>query len=412
MKGRIDIAVIGAGMVGAATAALLARLAPDASIGVLDAEAPPRWRAGDEVGLRVSALSEASRRVLSVCGAWDEIAAGRISPYTRMRVWDGAIPAGGAGAIRFSAGDVAAPLLGHIVENELVRHALHNALRKLPNVNLLDGARLETLVFGDAHVVLGTEDGRSLQARLVVGADGATSPSRALAGLEIQGHDYEQRALVCHLRCQLPHGETAWQRFLPEGPIALLPLADGRVSIVWSMAPARAEDLLGADDETFRAAVAKASDGCLGDVLEAGPRVAFPLTMRYAPAYTRARYALVGDAAHTVHPLAGQGVNLGFLDAAALAETVANGLVAGRDPGDPALLRRYERWRKPENVIAMRAFDGINRLFSNDDPALGAVRRAGFTLVDRLRPLKGAFIRRAMGLDGDLPEVARPTAQG
>jgi 2-polyprenylphenol 6-hydroxylase len=169
--------------------------------------------------------------------------------------------------------------------------------------------------------------------------------------------------------------------------------------------------LLAADDESFCLAVTEASDSCLGEMLAAGPRAAFPLRMRHAPAYTRARYALVGDAAHTVHPLAGQGVNLGFLDAAALAQTVAAGIEAGRDPGDPALLRRYERWRKPENVIAMRAFDGINRLFSNDDPALGALRRAGFTMVDRLAPLKGVFIRRAMGLAGDLPDVVRFTAR-
>lgn len=408
MKGEPDIVVVGAGMVGAATAALLARRATDTQVTVLDAEAPPRWRAGDEPGLRVSALSEASRRVLVACGAWDEIAAGRVSPYAHMRVWDGAIPAGGPGAIRFSAADVAAPVLGHIVENELVRLALRNALLAMENVRLFDGARLAGLSLDGERAVLEIDDGRRLHARLVVGADGAGSPSRGMADLDVLGNDYDQRAVVCWLRCQQPHGETAWQRFLPEGPIALLPLDDGRVSIVWSTTPAQAETLLAADDETFRAMVARASDGCLGDVLEAGPRAAFPLRMRFAPVYTRARFALVGDAAHTVHPLAGQGVNLGFLDAAALAETVGSGLAAGRDPGDPELLRRYERWRKPENVIAMRAFDGINRLFSNDDPALGAIRRAGFMLVDRLAPLKGMFIRRAMGLEGDLPEVARP----
>jgi 2-polyprenylphenol 6-hydroxylase len=406
-----DIAIVGAGMVGAATAALLARKSPDTPVVVLDAEAPPRWRAGEEFGLRVSALSEASRRILAACGAWDEIVAGRISPYAHMRVWDGAIPAGGPGTIRFGAADVAAPVLGHIVENELVRLALRNALLKLDNVNLLDGARLEALALDGERAELEIGDGRRLRARLVVGADGAGSPSRGMAGLDVQGHDYDQRAVVCHLRCQLPHRQTAWQRFLPEGPIALLPLADGRISIVWSTTPSNAEALLAAEDESFRAAVTKASDGCLGEVLEAGPRAAFPLRMRHAPVYTRARFALVGDAAHTVHPLAGQGVNLGFLDAAALAETVAGGLAAGRDPGDPALLRRYERWRKPENVIAMRAFDSINRLFSNDDPTLGAIRRAGFTLVDRLAPLKGVFIRRAMGLEGDLPEVARPAGR-
>jgi 2-polyprenylphenol 6-hydroxylase len=411
VRGEADIAVVGAGMVGATTAALLALQARDAAVVVLDADAPPRWRPDAPPGLRVSALSEASRRVLAACGAWEEIAAGRVSPYAHMRVWDGAIPAGGPGAIRFDAADVGAPLLGHIVENELVRLALRNALLRLDNVRVLDGARLESLALGPERAELGIEDGRRLHARLVVGADGAASPSRALAGLEVSGHDYEQRAVVCNLRCQLPHGETAWQRFLPDGPIALLPLSDGRVSIVWSTTPAHAEALLAADDETFRAAVAEASDGCLGEVLEAGPRAAFPLRMRHAPVYTLARYALVGDAAHTVHPLAGQGVNLGFLDAAALAEIVAGGLAAGRDPGDPALLRRYERWRKPENVLAMRAFDGINRLFSNDHPALGTIRRAGFTMVDRLAPLKGAFIRRAMGLDGDLPPVARPAVR-
>ncbi|MFU8896068.1 MAG: UbiH/UbiF/VisC/COQ6 family ubiquinone biosynthesis hydroxylase [Gammaproteobacteria bacterium] len=411
MRTEVDIAVVGAGMVGAATAALLARRAPGASIAVLDADAPPRWRATDEPGLRVSALSEASRRVLAACGAWDEIAASRISPYVHMRVWDGAIPAGGPGAIRFSAADVAVPVLGHIVENELVRLALRNALLPLENVKLFDGARLEALALDGARAELGIDDGRRLYARLVVGADGARSPSRAMAGLEVRGHDYEQRAVVCNLRCQLPHAETAWQRFLPDGPIALLPLADGRVSIVWTTTPEHAQSLLDADDGSFRAAVAEASDGCLGEVLATGPRAAFPLRMQHAPSYTRPRYALVGDAAHTVHPLAGQGVNLGFLDAAALAEIIAGGLAAGRDPGDHALLRRYERWRKPENLVAMRAFDGINRLFSNDSRALGAIRRAGFTLVDRLAPLKDQFIRRAMGLDGDLPEAARPAVR-
>jgi 2-polyprenylphenol 6-hydroxylase len=407
MRRAADIAVIGAGMVGAAAAALLAQRAPEAAIVVLDADAPPRWRPEDEPGLRVSALSEASRRVLAACGAWEEIAAGRISPYTTMRVWDGAIPAGGPGAIRFDASDVGEPVLGHIVENELVRLALHNALLALDNVRVLDGARLESLALDGDHAELGIEDGRQLQARLAVGADGAGSPSRAMAGLEVRGHDYDQRAVVCHLRPQLPHQQTAWQRFLPEGPIALLPLADGRVSIVWSTTPSKAEELLGLEDADFRVAVAGAADGCLGEFLAVGERAAFPLRMRHAPVYTRARYALVGDAAHTVHPLAGQGVNLGFLDAAALAETVADAMGAGRDPGDPALLRRYERWRKPENLIAMHAFDSINRLFSNTDPGLGTLRRAGLTAVDRLAPLKGVFIRRAMGTEGDLPEAAR-----
>jgi len=200
-----DIVVVGAGMVGAAAAALLARRAPGAALTVLDADAPPRWRPDEDPGVRVSALSEASRRVLAACGAWQEIAAGRISPYSAMRVWDGAVPAGGQGAIRFDAAQVAAPVLGHIVENELVRQALRNALLGLENVRLLDGARLEALTLDGERAELVLEDGRRLHARLVVGADGAASASRAMAGLEVRGHDYEQRAVVCNLRCQLPH---------------------------------------------------------------------------------------------------------------------------------------------------------------------------------------------------------------
>jgi 2-octaprenylphenol hydroxylase len=224
----------------------------------------------------------------------------------------------------------------------------------------------------------------------------------------VRGRDYDQRAVVANLRCERHHAWTAWQRFLPDGPIALLPLADGGVSIVWSTAPGHAETLLAMADDAFCAAVTEASDGVLGEVLQSGRRASFPLRRRHAPVYTRARYALVGDAAHVVHPLAGQGVNLGLLDAAAMCEVLGQGHAAERDPGDPALLKRYERWRKSENLLAMTAFDAINRLFGNASPALGALRRAGFTVVDRVVPLKVAFIRRAMGIAGDLPPSATP----
>lgn len=407
MRGEVDIAIVGAGMVGAATAALLARQAPAALIAVLDAEAPPSWQAGDDIGLRVSALSEASRRVLAACDAWDEIAAGRISPYAFMRVWDSAVPAGGPGTVRFSAADVAAPLLGHIVENELVRLALRNALLRLENVSLMDGARLAALSLEGERAVLSIEDGRRLQARLVVGADGAASRSRALAGLEVSGHDYEQRAVVCHLRCQLSHGDTAWQRFLPEGPIALLPLADGRVSIVWSTTPDHAAALLEADDESFRAAVGEASDGCLGEVLEAGPRAAFPLRMRHAPVYTRARYALVGDAAHTVHPLAGQGVNLGFLDAGALVDALVAGRAAGRSPGHLRDLRAYERSRRGHNSLTQATMDLFKHLFGSDSTLLGVARNLGLGVAGRLPPLRRQFERVALGYGLELPSLCR-----
>ena len=408
MKRDADIVVVGGGMVGNAFAALLAGAARDLSIVVVDADRPPAWDPAGDVGLRVSALSLASRRVLEACGAWEAIAAGRVGPYTEMRVWDEGADPGGAAALRFRATDVAADALGHIVENELVRHALRESLARLPGVQVVDEARVAGLSLDDAGAEVRLEDGRRLRARLVVGADGAGSRTRELAGLQVRGHDYDQKAVVGHLRPERDHGRTAWQRFLADGPIALLPLGDGRVSIVWSTHPGHADALLALDDEGFRGAVAAASGEALGAMLECGPRGAFPLRMRYAPVYTRPRFALAGDAAHAVHPLAGQGVNLGFLDAAALAEVVSAGLREGRDPGDHALLRRYERWRKGENLMAMAAFDGLNRLFSNDSAALGALRRAGFQVVDRLAPLKAMFIRRAMGVDGDLPRTARP----
>lgn len=408
MKREYDIAIVGGGMVGTALAGLLLRRIPAASLVLVDAEPPPSWRPDAEPGLRVSALSEASTRLLAVCGAWHAIVGSRACAYREMRVWDGASPPGGLGSLHFRAADVGAAQLGYIVENELVRHALREALAGAEPLTILDEARLTGLALDGPRAELALADGRRLRARLVVGADGGASTSRQLAGLQVRGRDYDQRAVVANLRCERHHAWTAWQRFLPDGPIALLPLADGEVSIVWSTASDRAEALLAMPDDAFRAAVTEASDGVLGEVLRSGRRASFPLRRRHAPVYTRARYALVGDAAHVVHPLAGQGVNLGLLDAAAMCEVLAQGFAAERDPGDPALLRRYERWRKSENLLAMAAFDGINRLFGNPNPALGALRRAGFTLVDRVAPLRVAFIRRAMGIAGDLPPIVTP----
>ncbi len=410
MSRQPDVLVVGGGMVGNAAAALMAKAAPSLSVTVLDAQAPPNWAPDSPVGLRVSALSLASRRILEACGAWHSIASARTSPYREMRVWDAAAAPDGMAALRFRAADVAASELGYIVENELIRQSLRESLSGFPNVQLVDEAPVAGLEPGEERAEIRLEDGRRFRGALVVGADGAGSPTREMAGLKVRGHDYPQKAVVAHLRPEHPHQETAWQRFLPEGPLALLPLADGRVSIVWSTSPERADALLAMDDAAFMDEVAEAAGGVLGAMVECSRRAAFPLRMRYAPVYTRPRFALVGDAAHAVHPLAGQGVNLGFLDAAALAEVLAAGVGEGRDPGDHALLRRYERWRKGENLMAMAAFDGLNRLFSNDSVLLGSLRRAGFSVVDRVGALKSLFIRRAMGVDGDLPAVARTAA--
>jgi 2-octaprenylphenol hydroxylase len=264
------------------------------------------------------------------------------------------------------------------------------------------------LVFSERGALVDLTGGATLRARLVVGADGSASPSRTMAGIEATGHEYGQSAVVCHVRTEKPHGETARQRFLPDGPLALLPLADGRSSIVWSTTPEQAAELIAMDDAAFLAQLSRAADKVLGEVTETSRRFAFPLRIQNASHYVRERYALVGDAAHTVHPLAGQGVNLGFLDAAALAEVILDALADDRDPGERRVLRRYERWRKGENLLAASSIDAIGQLFLRQEPAARAVRRAGMALVNRAPLVKNEIVRRAMGITGNLPRFARP----
>ncbi|MGH8336786.1 MAG: FAD-dependent monooxygenase, partial [Gammaproteobacteria bacterium] len=218
---------------------------------------------------------------------------------------------------------------------------------------------------------------------------------------------YAQQAIVAHVRTEKSHRDTAWQRFLPTGPIALLPLQDGRVSVVWSLDEARAEEIRTLDDAAFCAAVTQASAGVLGKVTTTTPRAAFPLQRLHANEYVRPRFALVGDAAHAVHPLAGQGVNLGLLDMATLTEVILAAQAGQRDIGDLSVLRRYQRARKGDNLAMIIALDSLKRLFSNDIAPLRLLRNAGLRAVDRFTPLKSAFMRRAMGLNGELPPLAR-----
>jgi 2-octaprenylphenol hydroxylase len=407
MSREFDVVIVGGGMVGATLAGLLARGGAGVRTAVLEAREPPPFEPAAPAGNRVSAISRGSMRILAAAGVWDLIASLRISPYREMRVWDAAGEAFGTDALHFDSAELGEPDLGAIVENGLIQWALAERLRGLSEVSWMAPARLEALEFESERVVVALEDGRRLRARLVVGADGAASTSRQLAGIETAGWDYPQHAVVAHVSCEAGHRETAWQRFLPTGPLAFLPLSDGRCSIVWSTTPERAGELLALTGPEFCAAVTAASDGVLGNVTAAAGRAAFPLRLRYAKAYTRPRFALIGDAAHAVHPLAGQGVNLGFLDAAALAECLGEGIADGRDPGDRRVLRRYERWRKGDNMAAMFVIDGIGRLFSSDSDALANLRRFGLGFVNAAPTVKHEFIRRAMGVTGDLPRLAR-----
>ncbi len=401
MKHDFDVIIVGGGAVGATLACALKD--SDLSIALLDAQAPTPFDPNAEVDLRVFALSMASRRILQAVGAWDAIAAARISPYRDMRVWD----AGGEGSIHFDSAALGEPELGYIVENRLLQHALWAQLRDQARVTLLHPAQPEAFTLTDDGATLAVSGGRRLKARLVVAADGAGSATRSLAGIEVENTPYGQRAVVAHVRTVEPHQATAWQRFLKTGPVAFLPLADGRVSVVWSADEAEAERILALDDAAFCAALTQASAARLGEVLSTTKRLAFPLQRLHAREYVRPRFALAGDAAHAPHPLAGQGVNLGVLDAAALADVVSDAAHAGRDIGDHGVLRRYERWRKGDNLAMIFALDGFKRLFSNDVAPLPMMRNAGLRAVERFTPLKHAFVRRAMGLSGDLPILAR-----
>jgi 2-polyprenylphenol 6-hydroxylase len=250
-------------------------------------------------------------------------------------------------------------------------------------------------------------DGKRLEAKLIVAADGRDSQLRAMAGIGTRGWDYDQHAIVATITVEQHHGYTARQRFMKEGPLAFLPLDDGRCSIVWSTSPQSAAELMALDDMAFCTVLTEASEAMLGRVEAVGPRGVFPLRLGHAETYIRPGLALVGDAAHAIHPLAGQGVNLGLLDAAALAQTLIEARAAGRAIGSQATLRRYERARKGGNMAMLAAMDAFKRTFSNEIVPLKLVRNLGLSLADRSGPLKQLLVRRAMGLTGDLPPLAR-----
>jgi len=410
MRHDFHIVIVGGGMVGACAGALAAvdpRLA-ELRIAVLEAHPPAAPPQGD-VDLRVSAVSRASQRILTAVGAWPLVPPQSLSPYEEMIVWDAAGKPGGAGAIHFSASATSEPNLGHIVENRRLQWALYDCPPFRQRVTLLR-AELAGLTLERDRAVVSLGDGRVLSAALVVGSDGAASLSRKLAGIETAGWNYDQRALVTHVRTERPHARTAWQRFLADGPIAYLPLADGRSSIVWTSRPAHAEHLAACPPEEASREIEQALDGVLGKVEVAAPRMHFPLRLTHARQYCKERFALVGDAAHSIHPLAGQGVNLGFLDCAALVQVLAQELADGGTVealAELRVLRRYERWRKSENLIALGMVDGLNRLFSTSDETLGWIRRSGLGAVNRSALAKRFFIGRALGTAGELPRVAR-----
>jgi len=396
MKRTYDIVIIGAGMVGLAAAGLLSKR-DQLRITVIDAGKKPVFNPDDDLSLRVSAIAPGSTEILSTIGAWDEIASTRACPYRDMKVWDAAGNVDGPETLTFGAAEFAVPQLGFIVENVLIRHALLQQIDRT-KVEISFESSINSITRSGHRFEIEMKSGCNVTPDLVIGADGANSFVRNSAGIGVESWPHKQKAFVTCLRPQLSHRNTAWQRFLKSGPIGLLPLSDGRISIVWTTTPDQADEALALSDDELSARLVDITDGVLGKLTAAGSRGAFPLNSQHAVEYAQDGLVLVGDAAHTVHPLAGQGVNLGFADASKLAAAVSDALCAEENPGDLPGLRNYERAQKGANKTMLHFMDGLNRLFSNDSSSLARLRGAGMYAFNKSGPIRDHAVQVALGI--------------
>lgn len=406
-SGDFDVIIVGAGVIGATMACLLlarklstpGRVAIVADHFAADAVGDSDW------DLRVFALSRASERLLKICDVWRALPAARVFAYERMCVWDAGGTPRGEGSLTFDCAQIGEPNLGFIVEGRALQSQCLKSARAAGAV--LIEAGVGSTVVGDADILLRLSDGRELRSRLLVGADGPESKTRELLGIGTAGHVYHQDALVAHVQTAKPHENTAWQRFLPTGPLAFLPLNDGRCSIVWSLARPQADSLSAMDPAGIGCALNTASGEALGGCTLTTKLARFPLKLQYALQYASSRAVLLGDAAHVVHPLAGQGLNLGLLDCAALAQVLGQAGGAGNF-GDLRVLREYERWRRSENLLAAAALDGMEQLFSRSDALSAGLRAASLSAVGKMPFVRRRFAQRALGLIGDVPDFLKP----
>ena len=389
-RARLDVAVAGGGVVGAACALALARAG--LQVALVEARPAPRWLA-ERPDLRVFALAPDNAALLDALGVWPQVVRARAQPYRKMRVWD----AGGGDELAFDAATLARDELGWIVENGLLVDRLWAAL-VAAGVQVHCPARVQGMEQDEAGVRLQLDDGTRLEARVAVAADGGASELRRLAGLDVDAHDYGQRGVVAFIETADPHRETAWQRFLPTGPLALLPFTQGRSSIVWTLPEAEAARVLALDDAAFAVALTDASAARLGRAVPVSERAAFPLRRQLVRQQVASRVLVLGDAAHVVHPLAGQGVNLGLRDVAALRTEVESAQARRVDWASAHRLQRWARRRRSDNTVSAYAFEGINRLFSNADPLAALARGPLLGLAGKLPPLTRALWRHAAGV--------------
>ncbi len=397
-----EVIIVGGGLTGSTLAALLAQ--QDIQCLIVEANSKPSVANGSRIDPRALAITRASENILRTIGAWTLLSADRIGHFREMHVWD----ENSKGEIHFDSAELCEPTLGYIIEQTVLESALHEALDQFDCIEWCRPATPVSLIKEKNKIIIELEDNRNLSTRLVIGADGARSKIRVLAGIAYPQHDYHQQAVACIVKTESKHHQVARQRFLTNGPLAFLPMADPQqCGIVWSTTPEHAHSLLDMDEYDFNQKLEQAFEHKAGEILSSRARASFPLQHAQAESYCQPRLALIGDAAHCVHPLAGQGANLGLLDAATLAEIILDAKHKHRDIGAHNVLRRYERWRKCENSVMIKIIQGFKYLFESNLESVRHLRNLGLNLTNKATPVKHLIMRHAMGLSGDLPRYAR-----
>lgn len=402
MDKRYDVLIVGGGMVGATIACALG--GSDLSVGVLEYQYPKGFDPEQPHDLRVSAISVASQNVIDMVGAWEGILSRRSCPYRRMKVWESDEQ---RAATEFNSDDISEPYLGHIVENRIIQLALLERMAAFENVDLICPAKTVSIDYSPGASVVTLEGGTEVVGRLLVAADGGESRIRQAAGIGVRKWDYEQNALVASVITDYPQQDITWQQFTATGPLAFLPLPGPHASLVWYNTPQNVKRLMALPVNQFMDELIETFPESLGKIDTLLERGFFPLRRQHALEYAKEGVVLAGDAAHMIHPLAGQGVNIGMLDAAALAETILLAQRKGKDITSLEVLKEYEKQRRNHNLVMMQTMDLFYRVFSNDNMPLKVMRNIGLGLAERVTPAKNKVMRFAMGLEGPLPALAK-----
>lgn len=402
MNTRYDIVIVGGGMVGAAIACALggSRL----SVAVLEHSYPAEFEPDQPSDLRVSAISVASQNILKMVGAWEGLQSRRSCPYRRMKVWESSEE---SAATEFVSDNIGHDYLGHIIENRVVQLGLLERLKEFENIDLICPATITDIDYSPGSSLLRLNDGSELIGKLLIAADGGESKVRQAAGIGVHKWDYEQHALVASVTTAYPQQDITWQQFTPTGPLAFLPLCGNNASLVWYNTPDNVNRLMSMDEVSFMDELTHTFPECLGEIDQLLTRGSFPLRRQHAQHYVAEGIALAGDSAHMIHPLAGQGVNIGLLDAAALAETILTAEREGRDYVSLPVLREYEKQRRTHNLVMMQTMDAFYRVFSNENLPLKLARNIGLGLAGKFKPAQNKVMQFAMGLEGPLPSLAK-----